>query len=139
MKQLIFSLFITLTIIVGCKKDNHGSEKSDETFQIFIERFSKDSLFQISRVDFSLSIIELNDSYDTVHKQINIDTYEKIDLRYNDSLKTRQYDKYTQELKVKGNKATIEIRGIDNGIMTDVYFEKRSGKWFLISWNDSST
>ena len=96
-------------------------------------------MFQISRVKFPLRVRELDDEYESVEKKIEKNSYRKIDLRYDNSYVTRELSKYTQKIKLEGNKATVEIRGIDNGIMTDFYFEKRNGKWKLISWDDSST
>ena len=52
-----------------------------------------------------------------------------------------RYDQWKQDavLDKGGNKATIEIRGIENGIMVDYYFEKDDGKWMLVAVHDSST
>jgi hypothetical protein len=139
MKQLILSLFVLTFLLNSCKKEELQSNKVDEIFEKFIEKFSADSLFQVSRVNFPLPIVELDNDYNPINKRINKTDYSMMDLRYNDSLAKRQYDKYTQKIKAEGNKRTIEIRGIDNGIVIDVYFEKRNGKWVLIGWNDSST
>jgi len=139
MKQLFLSLFILVFSLNSCKKEELSSQKTDENFEIFIEKFSADSLFQISRVKFPLPIIELDDDYNPVSKKINKADYNIINLRYNDSLAKRQYDKYSQKTKIEGNKRTIEIRGIENGIMIDNYFEKQNGKWIFIGWKDLST
>lgn len=138
MKQLIFSLII-LTTLISCKNESQKFTKIDENFEIFLTEFSKDSLFQISRVKFPLEITELNDDFEPFEKKLDINEYRKIDLRYDDSLKNRQYDKYTQKIELIKDKAKVEIRGIDNGIMTDVFFQKIEEKWTLIGWNDSST
>ena len=60
-------------------------------------------------------------------------------FEYDESYKTKDSDKYEQIIKIEGNKATIELRGIDNGISGDYYFEKIDGKWTLVTWIDSST
>jgi hypothetical protein len=61
-----------------------------------------------------------------------------LDFEYPKDALTREFDRYTQNIKTKGNKAVVEIRGVDNGIYSDFYFEKINGKWHLKSWNDSS-
>ncbi len=137
MKQLIL-LLICVTLI-GCKKQNRDAKNVDENFEVFIDKFSRDSLFQISRINFPLSVTELNDDFESFEKKIDKKEYRKIDLRYNDSLSSRQLDAYTKKTNLTLNKAIIELRGVDNGIMTDVFFEKRDGKWILVGWNDSST
>ncbi len=52
-----------------------------------------------------------------------------------------RYDQWKQEIVLdKGEtKATIEIRGIENGIMVDYYFEKNDDRWMLVGVDDSST
>jgi len=52
-----------------------------------------------------------------------------------------QYDQWEKKIVVDKNNtsATIEVRGIDNGIMVDYLFEKINGTWMLIEIDDSST
>ncbi len=59
----------------------------------------------------------------------------KLDFTY-DSIKSIEYE---QIIEVKGDKATIGLRGIENGIMADFYFKKKNGKWMLETWEDAST
>jgi hypothetical protein len=138
MKRLLFLITVFSTLI-ACKNENQNSEKIDEDFQVFVEKFSRDSLFQISRVKFPLAVTELDNEYESVEKKVEKYNYRKIDLRYDNSCANRELSKYIEKIKLEKNKATIEIRGIENGIMTDFYFEKRDGKWRLIGWDDSST
>ena len=125
--------------VIGCKNERKEAEKIDENFGVFIEKFSRDSLFQISRVNFPLNVKELDDDYESVEKKIYKKEYRKLDLRYNETFAKRDLSKYKKRIILEKNKAIIEISGIDNGIMTDIYFEKKNGKWNLISWDDSST
>ncbi|MNY65999.1 hypothetical protein D3C86_2033600 [compost metagenome] len=50
-------------------------------------------------------------------------------------------DQWEQKIVVDKNNtsATIEIRGIENGIRVDYLFKKINGAWMLIEINDSST
>jgi hypothetical protein len=54
---------------------------------------------------------------------------------------TGRYDQWEQKIVIdKSNaSATIEIRGIENGIMVDYLFEKVNGAWMLIEIDNSST
>ena len=108
----------------------------DAKFETFIQYFSQDSIFQVSRIDFPLKV-KASDGKEETETIINKSDFRK--LTFGDqSAKTREFDKYEYTFKVNGNKAIIEIRGIDNGICIDIYFEKRNGKWRLVSWLDSS-
>jgi len=112
----------------------------DSEFKVFLEFFNKDSAFQISRIDFPLKIMEMNGEMSDVEpRAIEFQDYEKMDLTYDKSFETREYDKYTQEVILDGSKARIELRGIDNGIHNDFEFKKVDGKWKMITWTDSST
>lgn len=112
----------------------------DGDFSLFLERFSKDSVFQVSRVKFPLKTSVWEDpEVGMVEKLINKTEYTTLDLTYPDDAMTREFDKYTQKINLQGNKCVIEIRGYDNGIYSDLFFEKINGKWTLISCEDHST
>lgn len=148
-------LLISTSLLLGCKesklhrivnKEQAGliviqSEvpaNIDADFNAFIKHFSKDSLFQISRIDFPLRFQEydlMNDS--DVVKTISKQEFRQLDFTYRKP--KSDADNWAQNIDVRDNQATIEIRGIDNGIMIHFYFEKRDGKWHLVEWVDSST
>jgi hypothetical protein len=115
-------------------------ENVDEDFKDFLNYFSKDSIFQVSRVIFPLRVLEVdeNNMIDSIEKSISKKEYTKLDFTYPKDALTREFDKYTQKIKTTENKTVVEIRGFDNGICTDFVFEKLNGKWFLKSWNDTS-
>lgn len=112
---------------------------ADLEFETFIDYFNKDSLFQISRIDFPLKVKELNDDFELAEQLIQKLDFKKIDFSYDKSKANKMVDNYKQNIKVKGNKAVTELRGIDNGIIADYYFEKEKGKWMLKTWINSST
>ena len=148
---------LTLTIM-GCKNESQKTriekpieskkklteiqipKNIDENFKTFLDNFSKDSVFQISRVIFPLKVTELdyNNELESIVRIIQKKEYTKLDFEYPKDALTREFDRYTQNIKTKGDKAVVEIRGVDNGIYSDFYFEKINGKWHLKSWNDSS-
>lgn len=160
MKKVIKYLSFTLLIlvIINCKKNAELIEKTDaskakkeisiketpkdidENFNTFLEVFSKDSLFQISRVKYPLIQKEwIDPEKGTVEKLIPKNTYEILDFTYPKDALTREFDRYTQKGKTNKNKTVIEIRGVDNGIYSDYFFEKLNGKWMLISCREQST
>jgi|SRR4051812_12537668 hypothetical protein len=110
----------------------------DDDFNVFINYFSKDSIFQISRINFPLKVQEYDSMKDTdVIKTVTISNFRKLDFTYKKP--GTGIDNQQQEIKVEKNKATIEINGIENGLMIDFYFEKQNGKWSLVTWIDHST
>ena len=120
----------------------------DENFEMFLNKFSQDSIFQISRVKFPLKVKEIDlesmaelDESKSEFKEITIlkSDYTKLDFTYPSDALTRELDRYTQKIKIKNNRSVVEIRGVDNGIYSDFYFEKIGGKWFLETWKEQST
>jgi hypothetical protein len=148
-KRLILPFSILL--FIGCTSDkkqesNHSDSNTtvnklpinvDQHFETFIKYFSSDSLFQVSRIDFPLKGKEL-DEEDEKEIIINKSAFRKLDFN-KDFKNSNGTDRYELKMKVNGNKATVETRGIDNGIYIDTYFEKKDGKWKLVSWVNSST
>lgn len=115
-------------------------ESVDDDFHNFIEEFSSDFLFQLSRIKFPLrvNIYDISNDRDSVI-YINKSDFNILDFREKDS--SQQSDQWRQEIVFDNNptSATIEIRGIDNGIMANYLFEKVNGVWMLIEIIDSST
>lgn len=111
-------------------------ENVDSQFRLFLEFFSKDSTFQVSRANFPMKVRHL-DIEDGMLKDRTVelsDYYLKKFLPYD----PKNQD-YTQEIVVKNEKAIIEISGIENGIAIWYEFKKVDGKWKLITWIDQST
>lgn len=115
-------------------------ETIDNDFYDFIEKFSADSTFQLSRTKFPLKTKWYdmdNDSDSIIYKDRS--KFELMDFRKKKS--TGQYDLWEQKVVIGKDNAsvTIEIRGVENGIMVDYLFEKINGAWMLIEIDDSST
>jgi hypothetical protein len=113
----------------------------DDNFETFLNYFNEDSTFQASRIEFPLKgkVADYAKDYEFSEVIIQPREFRKLDFTYDPSSANREVDSYEQKLNVKGNEAVIEIRGIENGIMADYFFEKRKGKWVLVTWEDSST
>lgn len=115
-------------------------ETVDNNFKTFIEKFSSDSVFQLSRTKFPLKIKWydiINDRDSLLYK--NRGDFEMMDFRKKKF--TGQYDQWEQKVVADKNNTsvTIEIRGIENGIMIDYLFEKINEAWVLIEIDDRST
>lgn len=147
-------LFISLLTACDRSSTNSASRQSNETqyrtiptkeaidnnFNDFINKFSTDSTFQISRTKFPLKTkwYDIDNDKDSLFYKDRA-SFEMMDFRKKKS--TGQYDQWEQKIVVAKNNtsATIEIRGIDNGIMVEYLFEKINGAWMLIEMDDSST
>jgi len=137
MKKKLIPFFI-IVFMFACGQKQENVNPIDKTFESFLSKFNNNSIFQINRVKFPLSIIQTeSENFTEVHSKIERKDYKIIDLTFDKADQKREG--YTQQIKLSKNKATIEIRGIENGIMADYYFEKVYGKWTLVGWNDSST
>lgn len=135
------------------KQESKKTEKqipkvNEENFETFLAKFNRDSVFQISRVKFPLKVKEIDlesmaelDENKSGFKERTIlkSDYTKLDFTYPKDALTRELDRYTQKIKIKKNITVVEIRGVDNGIYSDFYFEKIGGKWFLETWKEQST
>lgn len=159
-KIIVLKSIILLILFTNCKNDAQDLKiekelkrsttireskinkiTNEENFNEFILKFNKDSIFQISRIDFPLKVKESDFEKEYRLSEIIIQkaNYQKMDFTYLESYKKQEYDKFEQDIKIEKNSAVIKIRGIDNGIFADYIFEKRNGKWYLITWIDSST
>jgi hypothetical protein len=116
-------------------------ETSDaaENFEDFFERFKNDSLFQVSRVKFPWTLTTWEPGTDAPSKElVNKKGWKHIDFHYEDTYATRQIEAYTQQVKSYGDTVKLEMRGVDNGILTDYEFTQDNNKWFLVSAKDYS-
>lgn len=148
-------LFVTLLVSCDNSFTNSTGGKSNETqappisvtkeavdnnFNDFIHKFSTDSAFQLSRTKFPLKIKSydlLNDKDSLIYRDRS--EFEMMDFRIKKS--NGDYDNWEQKIVTGKNNisVTIQIRGIENGIMVDYFFEKINGAWMLIEVLDDST
>jgi hypothetical protein len=152
-KSIYITGILLFILVTGCKKETPIHTKSidtksnttaivnhqDEDFKTFLQKFNKDSLFQISRITFPLKVTENGPDFEIVERTINLNDFSKLDFDPAKDATTREFDRYTQNIRIEKDSAVIEIRGIDNGILSDVIFEKKNGKWRLKTWVDQST
>ena len=137
MKRILF-IYLSLIFSMSCQNKSKNDISIDKTFQGFLFKFNNDSIFQKARVKFPICSIELeSENFTELHRNVDRKHYKLINLTKNKTDQKREG--FTQKIKLDKNKATIEIRGIENGIMGDYYFEKINGKWYLVGWSDVST
>ena len=164
MKNYIFIILFTL-ISSACKKSivvkNQNDEKIkiiktdinnkvenikisipknvDSDFKIFLNFFNKDSIFQISRVEFPIKIKDFNEEFELRERTVNKDEYYLKKFDFNEINKTEIFNEYKQTITLNDNTALIEINGIENGIACEFYFKKINDIWKLVSWINQST
>jgi hypothetical protein len=136
-------LFILLTIsLFGCgtKTTELTTDKNvqGENFDDFFNKFRSDSLFQIERVKFPLTLVtwDIDDKFAT--ELVERENWKHLRLEYKDEFGTREIDAYTQETKIYADSAKIELRDVDNGIHVDYVFNKVEGQWTLTTERDYS-
>jgi hypothetical protein len=144
-RLIIWSL---LLLSCGAGTNNSTTDKSDdsiktdlgeENFSDFFERFKTDSLFQVERVEFPMTIKSWDiDGDKPTTDKLEIRNWRHLDFEYKHEYAKREIDAYTQETKIYADSAKLQIRGVDNGILIDFEFTKVEGQWFLVSEKDYS-
>ena len=155
--RIIFFSILSLLIIicsVSCTKSTSNNKGKDnqkehiddnsslgEDFKSFLENFNQMPTFQRQRVLFPIEVTVLDPSeygMKTVVEKIDYQDWYLLDFTYDSTYKTRQMDRYDQNIRLFSDSALIELRGIDNGIHANYVFTKIDGKWFLKSFTDVS-
>lgn len=128
----------------GMSVDSDNKEFAQETseeFDSFIEQFSLKESFQLKRIKFPIKAIVPDASHEgmaPMEETISKYEWEMLDLTYDSTYLTRPYDQYYQVVRFKNDTAIVEIRGIDNGIYADYYFELIDNLWYLVSIYEAS-
>jgi len=110
-------------------------QTTEEDFQSFFTKFQQDSVFQLARIKFPLSIniYEFDDSSDTPvlhNRKVIIDKKER---------KYKSFDKYIKIIsKISENKYNVELQIEDTGVSLNYIFELDNGKWCLMEIKDES-
>ncbi len=107
-------------------------------FNSFIEKFSTDTLFQISHTIFPLKITWHEIERDTIFYKGKSEV-EFVDFRIKEY--NGEVDRWKQNIVIEESKkyAVIEIRGVDNGIHVDYIFKIINDAWMFVEIDDSST
>ena len=128
--------------LVGCgtKTTELTTDKNvqGENFDDFFYKFRSDSIFQMERVKFPLTLVTWDIDDNLATEEIDRENWRHLKLEYKDEFGTREIDAYTQETKIYADSAKIELRGVDNGIHVDYVFNKVDGQWTLTTERDYS-
>lgn len=120
------------------KESNTGNE---EDFYDFLDKFNKDRIFQLKRVMFPVRATLANiadEGMAPMNEMIEKYDWEHLDLTYDSTYLTREFDQYHQDVFFDTDSATIEQRGINNGIHANYYFKLKEGKWYLVGLEETS-
>ncbi len=113
----------------------------NETFKKFLERFSKDSLFQKSRVKYPLkwSSLEDNESSKIIVDIISNNKYNYIDFTKDKDAMNNEYDKYEIDIEDLDSIMNYRLKGYDNGINITHKFKLIDDCWYMVEILDQST
>ncbi|MCV2485028.1 DUF4348 domain-containing protein [Flavobacterium sp. SH_e] len=126
--------FIVFIISLNAAIYAQNTKTAPEDFNTFFKKFNADKKFQISRVVFPLKYKMNNDDFELTDYTMTKEKYKTLNLN------NKGDEKYLKRtISVKKNKATLQQRGLDNGIYIDYIFELKDNKWFLKTWVDEST
>jgi hypothetical protein len=144
MKAINFLLVLAyLPLFSSCNEVNQAELKNsteNEIFKDFFIEFSSDKQFQLSRIQFPLEYISLNEELDKEIKDIiNKESWSFINTGLDvNSLWLQTYDNF-QFKNDKSDYKVVEKRGFSDGVEEYFYFKRIKGKWYLIKWEDLST
>lgn len=153
MKKIVAVLLLS-AFIISCsnnsKKDNTNKENqvvdsivsdpvpTDEEIQAFISKFSTDSAYQMSHIQFPI-MEEHPDSLGYLKKgSIEKENWKIIDIRYDSAYYYRQYSSYGQEFIITDDTLTISHGGLNCGINFGYKFVRENEEWILFEAYDHS-
>lgn len=110
-------------------------DKNESTFHSFFDKFSTDSVFQISHVMFPLTF-RYRDAYEE-GKEITIQQDQE-SWRFIPFKEDAESPLFRGEFDIGEVTAVYRRKGLDTGIYIEYFFKNESGKWFLVSYSDFS-
>lgn len=149
MNKISFTIILSSIILISCASrstDKTFVEKTvqeevisgDNSFEDFIKKFSKDSVFQLTRIKFPIIYSYTSEDDDTgvmSTKQIQKEEWKMIDLV--DKMGFGEEVKIIEEIK---NLKTIDlsVNGVDTGLSITYCFEQENNIWYLVKIIDQS-
>lgn len=125
---IVFCVFLLNNSLTAQKK----AVVKEEIFSSFLKKFQENEEFQLSRVNFPLTVKMNNDDFELVDYVIAKKDYKMVKLNDKGS-------QYQQNDIPKNSTIIIKQRGKDNGIFIDYVFINKKGLWYLKTWVDMST
>lgn len=88
--------------LMGCITENKKIETKknivleEESFEIFLEKFNKDSIFQLSRINFPLRVQELDyeNDLELIEKRIQKKDYKKLNFTIQNNVEYSQKNNF---------------------------------------------
>ena len=144
--KYIAILIIIIASVIACdnskpepqpkqeKPKQHQPECATD-FHEFFKNFSKDSVFQKSRLDAKLQLLQI-DPYDgSINAQNIRDKWSYVDF---EDYSSAQTDAYKFVSRPKKDSVFLVQQGIDNGIHIEYIFARKDNCWYLVLIKDES-
>ena len=117
-----------------------------EDFRTFVWRFFNDPEFQISRVEFPIAVVTVEDDpvKVLVAKEKKLLKSEWKHLPGPEHFRCKKscydivfYDNFDRKFR-DSSERIIAFEGVNNGINSALFFRHKDGKWMLVKWDDQS-
>lgn len=109
-------------------------------FEVFFDRFGKDSVFQKSRVKFPLKWSYFGDDYEKlIVKYVDIKEFFYIDFSEDKNAMERESGKYEVVIEKNNDEINYLLKGYDNGLYMTYAFKLIEECWYLVEIIDEST
>ncbi|MDP4183708.1 MAG: hypothetical protein Q8862_00925 [Bacteroidota bacterium] len=145
-----FFLILSSILLISCSSKSNKSIANDEAkiqnettiseepFDVFIKKFSKDSSFQLLRIKFPLVYNYSEEEIETGSlqtKQIKKEEWKIIDL-----VDKSGFGEPVEIIKETNGSDLIQllVKGVETGIYIVYFFEKEDNKWCLVKITDQS-
>lgn len=106
----------------------NASSVQEEEFDTFLEKFERDSSFQISRIMFPLEL-EAGDETRLLYQN---------DWRFTTLSNKQPIRGQIKKVRTATGKVYVQYSIEDTGVLVNHYFEIKNGKWRLVSIHDES-
>ena len=135
--SLLIILLLSFSSCVNKQRTNTTVGLKEEDFNSFIKVFYSDSLFQISRIIFPITL-EFSDTSRIVRNKgiwkMLRDTY----FKQNDSIAIIDGEIYKRKLTVNKSQAQDYFYIENSGFFITIKFSLKEGKWYLSDYIESN-
>lgn len=116
-----------------------GQIMQNETFAFFFQRFTSDSAFQHSRIQFPLSYYTFDIEDNKEEYVVAEGDWEFVHFSEDAEAAKRQIDAFAGIIKAINDSEVVYLRkGIDNGIRIEYHFFRENGIWHMTKILDYS-
>jgi hypothetical protein len=117
-----------------------ATQNCNTEFNYFFERFSRDSMFQKSRVKYPLRWSYYSGNYDKLQvEMINHQEFSYFDFENDVNAKGKKQGAFEVGMSISKDKVVYQRTGIDTGLLMSFQFKLINGCWFLVEILDEST